>query len=884
MAQIEAPNNNMSFDLSHNSSHNDEFGGDDKGQTQKFIKIITTFASRVDISVCKAQGTIDVLLAQYNLPLTPKEVVEDNSSKIKSVMAVIRRAALLQRDVERLGQILITRTMQNAFSPNPAVVAAKEEEQFEFFDADALLASNDFLPTIQNGILQSRSADKLPAKLVDKLQSRSADSLQSPTDKLQSKSADTLPEKKEEQLTLKLNNGEVPKLDDYWPAKQDDDLPPKQEDLLPKQEDDNLPNEPNNIVPKQDNNLPKQDDLFSLEPEDSLCQKQNDVALPKADWVAVKVQKHERPSPPKVERARSPKPERALSPTPESPVVKPQRALLPNQESPSLKPQRALSPKPERPLSPKPDRALSLAKADEIPPVPKKEIPPPSAGARPNPPKSSDKPSTSNVRNLQAIFRDKTLYDPRQAPTPTSPKASARLAQPNAAQAKPNANASLLAKSLSASTISNSAPPPANALTKQTSLSGAAMGAGRVPPPPPKQNSVGNFSSTPPTNAGTPPVNASPPASAFKKGAAPNRAPLFQSSPGQPARVMQENPLRSSAESPARAIPLSPRENSPSPSPSSLPSSAPTTSFLSSTPPPSMVKAVLKGAPSKKPPMISQHQVSASPPSPASTPPANGTFGPTSPPKRPLRSSSNSPHPQNPTGIPLHSSFDLGASSPSTAPVPLKENSWSGAINISSPSSSHEEPTALSSSASNNEPLSDDSETGTSETGNPAFDPDDTDTATSSFYSQQSTTPPSTLNVLRENSESSENSAFASVPLDDPAPVHIEPPTTSHVEISEDLDDLGLDDDDDDDSIYEEDEKDKKKGNPEKFDTIRFKKDINALLDEIDAEEATPAKKVNPGIKNKLAPFFTKRPKNKQEMESQLKGKGIVPEEKKGKH
>jgi hypothetical protein len=34
MAQIEAPNN-MSFD----QNSNDEFGGDDKGQTQKFIKV-----------------------------------------------------------------------------------------------------------------------------------------------------------------------------------------------------------------------------------------------------------------------------------------------------------------------------------------------------------------------------------------------------------------------------------------------------------------------------------------------------------------------------------------------------------------------------------------------------------------------------------------------------------------------------------------------------------------------------------------------------------------------------------------------------------------------------------------------------------------------------
>jgi hypothetical protein len=61
--------------------------------------------------VCKAQGTIDVLLQQYNLPLSPKEVVEDNSSKIKSVMAVIRRTAILQRDVERLGQVLLVRGM-----------------------------------------------------------------------------------------------------------------------------------------------------------------------------------------------------------------------------------------------------------------------------------------------------------------------------------------------------------------------------------------------------------------------------------------------------------------------------------------------------------------------------------------------------------------------------------------------------------------------------------------------------------------------------------------------------------------------------------------------------------------------------------------------------
>jgi hypothetical protein len=49
-------------------------------------------------------------------------------------MAVIKRTALLQRDVERLGQILITRSMQNAFSTNPAVsatnpvVAAVKEE------------------------------------------------------------------------------------------------------------------------------------------------------------------------------------------------------------------------------------------------------------------------------------------------------------------------------------------------------------------------------------------------------------------------------------------------------------------------------------------------------------------------------------------------------------------------------------------------------------------------------------------------------------------------------------------------------------------------------------------------------------------------------------
>ena len=83
------------------------------------LQIITTFASRVDISVCKAQVTIDILLSQYGLSLTPKEVVEDDTSGVKAVVAVIRRAAVLQRDVDRLGQILVTRTAPSVSNRHP---------------------------------------------------------------------------------------------------------------------------------------------------------------------------------------------------------------------------------------------------------------------------------------------------------------------------------------------------------------------------------------------------------------------------------------------------------------------------------------------------------------------------------------------------------------------------------------------------------------------------------------------------------------------------------------------------------------------------------------------------------------------------------------------
>jgi hypothetical protein len=114
MAQIES-SMNMGFD----GYHAVDDGTAESVQTQKFIKIITTFASRVDLSVSKAQLTIDILLNQYNLPLTPKEVVEDNSSKIQSVMSVIRRAAALQRDVDRLGQVLVNRPNIVTGPPQP---------------------------------------------------------------------------------------------------------------------------------------------------------------------------------------------------------------------------------------------------------------------------------------------------------------------------------------------------------------------------------------------------------------------------------------------------------------------------------------------------------------------------------------------------------------------------------------------------------------------------------------------------------------------------------------------------------------------------------------------------------------------------------------------
>jgi hypothetical protein len=272
-----------------------------------------------------------------------------------------------------------------------------------------------------------------------------------------------------------------------------------------------------------------------------------------------------------------------------------------------------------------------------------------------------------------------------------------------------------------------------------------------------------------------------------------------------------------------------------------------------------MVKAVLKGAPLKKAPLASSSPTSASPPSFASTPP-NGAVA--SQPKRPARSGSNSPHPH-----PLSSSFESG-----TPP-----HSHPGAIDIPPP---HEptvsdDPIPLSSSASFTEVTDDSVHLDATPT-------DDSDT----------TTPPSSArgaarsSVENPDTENSEASEFAAVSLED-APSHLEPPVTRHSPIVEDLDDLGLGDDEDDFDDDDEDDDEKKKKAKEKFDTIKFKKDINTLLDEIDKEMATPTKKVNPGIKDMLSPFFTKRPKNKTEMETNLKDKGIVPREdrkKKDKH
>lgn len=93
--------------------------------------------------------------------------------------------------------------------------------------------------------------------------------------------------------------------------------------------------------------------------------------------------------------------------------------------------------------------------------------------------------------------------------------------------------------------------------------------------------------------------------------------------------------------------------------------------------------------------------------------------------------------------------------------------------------------------------------------------------------------------------------------------------------MAEDLNDLELEDDDD--SFLKQDKKKVDTEKINKFDTVKFKKDIFALMDEIDKEESAPAKRLNPGIKDILAPFFSKRPKNKQEMETKLKAKGIVP-------
>ncbi len=83
------------------------------------MQIITTFASRVEASINKAQATIDGLLALNNLPLTPKDPSSSptpssptssspaqDATKIKNVMDVIKRASVLQKDVDRLGQAL----------------------------------------------------------------------------------------------------------------------------------------------------------------------------------------------------------------------------------------------------------------------------------------------------------------------------------------------------------------------------------------------------------------------------------------------------------------------------------------------------------------------------------------------------------------------------------------------------------------------------------------------------------------------------------------------------------------------------------------------------------------------------------------------------------
>lgn len=86
--------------------------------------------------------------------------------------------------------------------------------------------------------------------------------------------------------------------------------------------------------------------------------------------------------------------------------------------------------------------------------------------------------------------------------------------------------------------------------------------------------------------------------------------------------------------------------------------------------------------------------------------------------------------------------------------------------------------------------------------------------------------------------------------------------------------------------------KDDKVIDKHKFDSIRLKKDIGSLLDEIDKEDAVSQRRLNP-VKypqflflskcnlmygtDILSPFFTKRPKNKSEMKSKLKDKGIVP-------